>query len=41
MSSLPVVGHHARVWGLRQGQVSASTHLDGAFFSLDMMKKLS
>ena len=28
MSSLPVVGHHARVWGLRQGQVSASTRLD-------------
>ena len=41
MSSLPVVGYHARVWGLRQGQVSASTRLDGAFFSLDMMKKLS
>lgn len=40
MNSLPGVGHHARVWDLRWGQASASTHLDGAFFSLDMMKKL-
>ena len=36
----PRCGSPCQSVGFKVGQASASTHLDGAFFSLDMMKKL-